>query len=294
MKNFRLQTLGVCAMALMSLTVISCNDSDDSNSTGTGTSKLMVKMTDAPGDYDEVNIEVLDVLIKSDSDEGEKGWVSVGNPDMVGEGKIYDLLKLTGGASVLLTNDLIPAGHLGQIRLLLGDQNTVVVDGETFDLDTPSAQQSGLKLKVNETLMPDITYEFLLDFLVDKSIVSAGKSGKYILKPTIKVSTQAASGIIKGSIDPAFDYDVVASVTLADGTEITAHVNDEGVFQLNGVPAGTYVVTLTPDPASGALPETITVEVANGETTNITETISFEMAPVTEPITEPVTEPVNP
>src|SRR6187399_3134403 len=132
MKNFRLQTLGTFAMALMSLAFFNCSDNDDSSTgTSTGTSKLMIKMTDAPGDYDEVNIEVLDVLIKNNSDEGEKGWVSVGNPDMVGEGKIYDLLKLTGGANIMLTDSLIPAGHLGQIRLLLGNENTVVVDGTT-------------------------------------------------------------------------------------------------------------------------------------------------------------------
>jgi hypothetical protein len=35
-------------------------------------------MTDAPGDYDEVNVDVRDVLIKSTTDSDDKGWVSVG------------------------------------------------------------------------------------------------------------------------------------------------------------------------------------------------------------------------
>jgi len=267
MKNFRLQTLGIFAMTLMSLSFFSCNDNDDS--TQSGTAKLMVKLTDGPGDYDEVNIEVLDVLIKSSSDTDEKGWVSIGDTAKVGEGKIYDLLKLTGGANVILTDSLIPSGHLGQIRLLLGDQNTVKVDGIVHSLDTPSAQQSGLKLQINQTLTADITYNFLLDFDVDKSIVSSGNAGKYNLKPVIKVSTSAASGIIKGSISPVVDYKVLASVKVGD-SEITAYANDQGVFQLNGVPTGTYDVTLTPDPDSGVAPKTITgVVVVNGETTNM-------------------------
>ena len=46
--------------------------------------------------------------------------------------------------------------------------------------------------------------------------------------------------------------------------------NAEGVFQLNGIPAGTYIVTLTPDPTSGLLVKTIpAVIVVNGETTTM-------------------------
>jgi hypothetical protein len=46
--------------------------------------------------------------------------------------------------------------------LLLGDKNTVVVGDKTYDLKTPSAQQSGLKLKINQTLVAGATYEFML------------------------------------------------------------------------------------------------------------------------------------
>jgi hypothetical protein len=50
-------------------------------------------------------------------------------------------LDLTG-VNVLLADNLVPSGKLGQIRLLLGDKNTVVVGDKTYDLKTPSAQQS--------------------------------------------------------------------------------------------------------------------------------------------------------
>jgi hypothetical protein len=35
--------------------------------------RISVRMMDAP-DYDEVNVEVLDVLIKDNSDTGDQGW----------------------------------------------------------------------------------------------------------------------------------------------------------------------------------------------------------------------------
>jgi hypothetical protein len=62
---------------------------------------------------------------------------------------------------------------------------------------------------------------------------------------------------------------VLASVVV--GTEtISAYANAEGVFQLNGIPAGIYTVTLTPDPTSGLIVKTIpSVIVVNGAITNM-------------------------
>lgn len=277
MRKFRLQVLRIFTIVLMSLSLFSCNNNDDQDKNDE-TSRLMVRMADAPGDFDQVNIEVLDVMVNGSSDSGDNGWISVGDKAQVGEGKIYDLLKLTGGANILLTDSLIPSGQLGQIRLLLGDENSVVIDGNSFDLDTPSSQQSGLKLQINQTLTGGTTYEFLLDFDVDKSIVTTGSS-KYILKPVIRVSTLEASGVIKGIVSPAVDYQVLASVQLGEqifSAYVTMDDKDEdsndgdGTFQINGIPSGTYTLTLTPDPTSGKVPVTVTnVVVVNGQSTDI-------------------------
>lgn len=247
------------------------NDNDDSSQT----SRMTVRMVDAPGDYDEVNIDVQDIMIKSSDDTNDsEGWVSIVDDDFTPG--IYNLLDLTGGVNVLLADELVPSGYLGQIRLVLGENNTLLKDGEVIDLDTPSAMQSGLKLMVNQTLQPGATYEFILDFDVAKSIVSAGGSGMYNLKPVIHVSATATSGVIKGVINPVLEgYQVEVSVPVGN-TVITTFAGETGLFQLNGVPAGTYTVTLTPDVASGKTPITITdVVVENGEITDV-GSVSFE------------------
>jgi hypothetical protein len=257
MRKIKLSTLGVLAMAMLGLFLTGCSNSSDS----TGTSGVMVRLSDAPGDYKEVNVDVKDVLIKSNSDTDEQGWVSIGkNPG------VYNLLDLTGGVTALLADNKIASGNLGQIRLLLGDNNTVVLeDGTTHKLSTPSAQQSGLKLKVNQTLLADKTYEFLLDFDVEHSIVQAGGSGIYNLHPVIRVSTKETSGGIKGTISPVLvGFQVLASVQVGT-TTVSAYANAEGVFQLDGLPVGTYTVTLTPDVASGKEVKTVAgVVVVNG------------------------------
>ena len=256
----------ISLISVFSLFIFSCNsDSNDTTEQG-GPSYLSVKLVDDPGDFDNVYIEVVDVMVKvNDDSEDDSGWESL---DPINTG-VYDLLDLTGGVNVLLVDDFqIPSGMLNQIRLVLGDDNSVVIDGETHLLSTPSAQQSGLKIKVNQVIEPGFTYDFVLDFDVDRSIVVAGNSGNIILKPVINATAEFSSGKIEGAVNP-FDFQVMASVTTEDG-EISAYADETGAFVLNGVPAGTYTITFTPDPESGYIPTTLEgVEVVNGQITNV-------------------------
>lgn len=145
-----------------------------------GTSHMKVRMKDAPGDYQQVNVEVLEVQVHHEGD----GWVSL--PTNQG---IYDLLTLQDSVTaVLVDGSDIPSGDISQFRLILGDENTVMVDSVMHPLDTPSAQQSGLKINVHQTLEPNTVYEMLIDFDAAESIVERG-NGTYSLKPVIKVVT---------------------------------------------------------------------------------------------------------
>lgn len=209
-------------------------ESDEKNA------RLQVWLTDAPGDYQEVNVDIQGVEINASENEDSKGWTSLA----INSG-VYNLLELTNGLDTLLAEKEVPAGKISQVRLKLGNDNSVKIDDQVLDLATPSAQQSGLKLNVHETLAEGVTYKILLDFDVARSIVKTG-SGSYKLKPVIRTITEAQSGAIKGMVDPAASTPAVYAITGED-TVATTFANETGQFFLKGVPAGTYKVTFEPN-----------------------------------------------
>jgi len=147
---------------------------------------LSVSLTDAPAEYNAVLIDVQGLQINTASDSlTESGWQELALDTM---GQI-DLLQLTDGNSILLTEDEIPSGRINQMRMILGSNNQIVVDGDTLDLETPSAQQSGLKFNIHADIIDGETFEMTLDFDADKSVISKG-DGTYSLKPVITVITE--------------------------------------------------------------------------------------------------------
>lgn len=250
----------ILCLFITGTTLVSCSK-DDNN---TGTSGFTVKLVDAPGEYESVfvNVQAIEAIVDGDAIQF--------NVEQPGQ---YDLLTLTGGNFAALLDENIPSGRLSQIRLILGeDDNEILLYGETErrDLKTPSAQQSGLKLNVNYDLQPGVTYDFVLDFNVDRSIVELGAGRGYILKPVIRVITEAESGAISGTVSPA----VAATVTATDGdTEVTANTDVEtGEFLLYGVPEGTYTVVI--ETGEGDIITVTDVVVETGVTTPM-ETVSL-------------------
>lgn len=264
LKNFSLRKITAMLIVAMAVTMLySCDN--DSDSDADGKARVKVSMTDAPGDYKNVFIDVQDVKVKSDISADEEGWVSLSGV----ESGIYDLLTLTGGVTQMLANSEMEPGTLGQIRLILGTDNSIVLnDGTEVPLATPSAQESGLKLQVNQELEAGKEYDFLLDFDVDQSIVKAGASGNYILKPVIRLVNVEATGTIKGEVQPSLTQSVVKAASAAH--TITAYAAADGKFSLNGVPAGTYQVTVTPAVASGLEVKVINnVQVSSGASVDL-------------------------
>lgn len=227
----------VAGFLLLSIFWMACSDDNQ-------TAKLEVRLTDAPGDYEEVNIDIQSVEINNG--EGNSGWTTL---DV--ESGVYNILELTNGLDTLLASTELPAGRISQIRLILGDNNSVKVNGVIKPLSTPSAQQSGLKLNLQAELSEGITYTITLDFDAARSIVRRG-NGSYSLKPVIRALEKATSGSIKGTVTPLEASPAVFAISGTD-TVATAYTDEAGKFMLRSIPAGTYTVSF--DPKTGYVPQ---------------------------------------
>jgi hypothetical protein len=245
----------VIVLGSMAMWLMGCNDSESGNA------RIEVWLTDAPGDYEEVNIDLKAIEVHTEDGEQESGWISLD----ANEG-VYNLLDLTNGLDTLIGNIEIPSGKISQIRLKLGQNNSIKVSGETYDLSTPSGQQSGLKIQVHQELKADITYKILLDFDVARSIVLTG-NGTYKLKPVIRSIAEAQDGAIKGIVSPKESSPAVYAIMNTD-TIGTTFCDTTGRFLIRGLPAGSYTVAF--QPAETFLPTTKAgVTVTLGSVTDI-------------------------
>ena len=216
-----------------STALISCSEKDSNEK-----AKLEIRMTDDPAAFDAVYIDLKDVQINVTGDD-DKGWQSL--PGV--HAGIYDLLDLVNDKDTLLVNADIPSGKLHQIRLVLGSNNSIVLNGVTIPLETPSAQQSGLKLNVQQNVNGGVLYTMLLDFDAARSIVQTG-NGKYILKPVIRTVLNAVGGSIKGAVTPKT---VLTAVYAINGTDtMTTFTDLNGAYLIKGVPAATYNMKFWP------------------------------------------------
>lgn len=222
-------------VALGSIVFYACQKD---NAPSAGKAKLQVRLTDAPGNYDEVIIDVQDIKINYSSDS-LNGWQSLGNVRI----GTYDILRLVNGKDTLLGDAELNPGKIEQIRLILGPNNYVKVDGQTIPLQTPSAQQSGLKLNIHQDVTAGITYKLLLDFDAARSIVKTG-NGKYLLKPVIRTSMEAIGGSIRGYVLPNTVNTAVFAIQGAD--TVTGTYTSNGSYMLKGLNAGAYTLAFAP------------------------------------------------
>jgi len=228
-------------------------------------SRLTVYLTDAPADYDEVNIEVVGVQVKASSDPGEGGWTTMPMPVSP---VTYNLLEFANGMETLLSTVELPAGKISQLRLILGDHNTIVVNGvaSALPLEVPSGQESGLKFNIHADLIGGVEYKLWIDFDVLHSIVDNG-AGSYILKPLLHTFTEATSGAIKGVVSPIAAN---ATVQASNAVGVLSAIPDPvtGEFLIRGVPPGTWSVFI--DANNGYIDQTINnVTVTIGEVADI-------------------------
>ncbi len=217
MKNFYKLIGFVLSLTLMTLISGCGGGSGDTTTTGI----MSLSITDAPpklGDnVTEVNIAVIGIEYNHDG-----SWITADDF----EPQTFNLLDLQNGKSLHLGDMILPAGHYSEIRFKLAapekegdvksnpDCNITFEDGSSVPLFVPSGGQSGYKGKGAFDITANAKIEVTADFDVQKSIVVAGNSGKYLLKPVIRLVVTELSGMINGIVVDVAEYDTANSLVV--------------------------------------------------------------------------------
>ena len=197
-KLVKIITYMVAFVSLFSV-IVSCSGSGGGGGGDVATGLLSIGLTDAPplrNTYAAIYVTVEEIQVKH---EDSAGWEILTGPDL-NLPQTVNLLDLVGGVIADLGAVELATGHYTQMRLILGSEpddpifhrfaNYLILEGDDenpIELKVPSGYQTGIKLVNGFDIKVEGATELVLDFDALKSVVQAGNSGKWILKPTIKV-----------------------------------------------------------------------------------------------------------
>jgi hypothetical protein len=199
----------VLMLSLLSLFAGCGGSGGGSNSGGSGT--LSLSMTDDSSDqFEAVYVTIDEIQIHLGGNEGSpNNWEPL---TMQRSPITVDLLNLTNGVREQLGIVNLPAGDYTQVRLIIGEtpENNglpyanYVVDKNTpaniYELKIPSGTNTGFKIVENFTIADKQTLELVLDFDASRSVIQAGNSGQWLLKPTVKIENLKDASIVKGRV----------------------------------------------------------------------------------------------
>ena len=201
----------IFSLTLLIFTFACDGGAGSSDSGGTGT--LAVSLTDSAGSYKAVYITVESVEVHlGGNDKNNKNWQTI--PMDV---DTINLCDLTNGVFEELGSISLTEGKYTQLRLHLnnipedGELNilsemhphanyVILEDNNVHELKVPSGFQSGVKIVKGFRINDNGTTEIILDFDASRSVVEAGNSGQWLLKPTIKVGELKEYSIIEGTV----------------------------------------------------------------------------------------------
>nr|WP_294991788.1 DUF4382 domain-containing protein [uncultured Sediminibacterium sp.] len=252
--------LGLMMFIATTMAMTSCKKSDSAQIPA-GKQNLSLYLTDGPGFFDQVFVDIksIQVLVDTTKDTRKNdtcNWDRLGAyiGSTFGNRKdsglvwtnlninagVYDILNLRNGVDTLLASTEIPKGAIRLIRIEIGSNNSVVKDSVTYPLYWPDNLPKYILIKLkgheSEEYMPN-KLRLWLDFDVNRSIIVLNNN-KFYLKPVFHFFIEKTTASVSGKVKP---MDAKAVLTLFNGTD-TAYAlpNRNGEFKMRGLKNGTY------------------------------------------------------
>jgi hypothetical protein len=283
----------IALVAVPMIMISSCNKQSSEK-----TARVKFNLTDAPAQFDALNIDVRGIQIHTEAN----GWVSL--QSSLG---VINILNYVNGATTVIAEGDISAGNIDRVNLILGSNNSVVVNGVTYALQNSGALQAGLNINLNTNLAAQGNYEWTIDFDAVQSVLASG-SGSFNFTPTIRlvvnpvagtgtvggsssantsgtvtviesgsattsgsgsvVVNGSSTGNISGSINTALGLASVC-VTGSDGVSVCTMTDLSGHFNIQAISSGTYSIQIDPVLPLLSTHTVSNISVAAGQTTNV-------------------------
>ena len=169
---------------------------------------------------------------------------------------------------------ILSTGTYTQMRLILAntpDSSTNILENshpyanylitqtdESIKLKVPSGFQTGIKLVHPFNIVSGSTVGLIIDFDAGRSVVKAGKSGKWLLKPTIKIIDTLNNATLTGNVTDgsvalagvtvsAQIYNASATTEADKVVTVASTITDENGNYLVYLPPGTYNIVAVVD-----------------------------------------------
>lgn len=246
-----------------------------------GQQHLSIFMTDGPGFFDSVLIDIQSVQVLIDTCEHRDHWEW--DDDHRGGGRadscmiwdslsitpgVYDLLSLRNGLDTLLASGTVADGKVKMIKIRLGPDNSLVKDSIHYPLHFPPGFDSVVAIRLFGGEWEDHgvrRHRCWLDFDLGRSIIQV-RQNEFFLRPVFRLFLMSSTGSISGSVQPWAARPVI---TVSNSTD-TAYAlpNWDGRFKVWGLKNGTYDVFI--NGSNGYQDTTITgVQVNAGQNTRL-------------------------
>ncbi len=199
---------------------------------------VTINMTDAPGDFAALNVEVERVEIYSES----SGWVELSN-----ESRIVNVLELTNGVETTLASSTeLEAGLYTQVAVHFGSNNSIQVQSNGDYASLEMGGEGSIVTDIHAEVNASSSTEVLLDFNVAESVEYV--NGEFVLSPSVSTVADAETGV-QGHVET----EGIAHVTLsgAEGS-LSAYTDASGNFLIRGMAGGSYTLTIEAQGESSA------------------------------------------
>lgn len=203
-----------------------------------------VYLVDAPGDWDQVFLEIkrVEVFVESGNSAGTEEWIPL---DYLPLSNMVNVSALVNDTKLILGRGELPLGQISQVKLVFGDGQYIIQDNERLSLQFADPEDKNYIHDTNVPLAGGRSYDLVLDLDLSRS-VKANPSDEqgFLFSPVMRVFENINMTKIEGKVTPVEAWPYVYAIL--DQDTLGTLTDSLGNFTFTGLEAATYQIYIAP------------------------------------------------